>query len=250
VYTLNTCSLDQPASEQVCRSAGGHLVSYESLEEQQEVEQYYIDKVSSPFGAVCTGAPWLNRQKGCWAAGCTHGFAVGMHFCCSHSNVAHRRTPTTVFSLQGFLMPSFHGRYWIGLNATRPQSFYWLQPGLSAPSPQTYAHWGRNLPTGPSEPNNLERNELCGAANFSQGYMKAAGWQDTRCNYTAPSICKMQRERQCLANCFWRVVVVAFLMPHDDIPSCACPSELHLVLLLLQPRCRRATSPRTMRPSA
>ena len=94
---------------------------------------------------------------------------------------------------QGYLLPGFHGRYWIGLNATSPQKFYWLQPGLSAPSPQTYAHWGRNLPTGPSEPNNLERNELCGAANFSQGYMKAAGWADLQCNYTAPSICKMQR---------------------------------------------------------
>lgn len=95
--------------------------------------------------------------------------------------------------MQGYLMPSFHGRYWLGLNASTAQKFGWLEPGQAAPSPQTYAHWGRNLPSGPAEPNNLLRNELCGVANFSQSYMKAAGWADVRCNITAPAICRMQR---------------------------------------------------------
>ena len=44
-YLLNTCQLAQPDAETFCRANGGHLVSYLSLEEQQEVEQFFVDEV-------------------------------------------------------------------------------------------------------------------------------------------------------------------------------------------------------------
>lgn len=95
--------------------------------------------------------------------------------------------------MQGYLLPSFHTQYWIGLKATRPTKFTWYEPGQAPPLGQNYIHWGRN-PPGPAEPNNLAGNELCGTANFSQSYQRAAGWADERCNTSAPAVCRMMRE--------------------------------------------------------
>ena len=95
--------------------------------------------------------------------------------------------------MQDYLLPTFHTQHWIGLKAIRAGKFGWLEPGQAAPTGQTYAHWGRNAPFGPAEPNNLEGSEVCGMANFSQSYQKAAGWADIKCNYTAPAICRLSR---------------------------------------------------------
>lgn len=54
---------------------------------------------------------------------------------------------------------------------------------------------------GPAEPNNQMKNELCAVANFTQGYIKAAGWQDVQCNITAPAICRVQRKAASVAAC-------------------------------------------------
>ena len=44
-YILNTLPMPATAAEQYCNSQGGHLVSYTSLDEQHEVEDYFVSKV-------------------------------------------------------------------------------------------------------------------------------------------------------------------------------------------------------------
>jgi hypothetical protein len=42
-YLLNTSMANQAAAEALCQASGGHLVSYGSLEEQQEVEGHFVN---------------------------------------------------------------------------------------------------------------------------------------------------------------------------------------------------------------
>ena len=185
-YLLNTCSLDQPAAQQFCNDNGGHLVSFKSLQEQQDVEDYFVNQVRGAVearAAATDAEHWRCQDMPLWGR-CMQ----------ARSRSVPAADPTlnrTLHDAQGYLMPSFHTQYWIGLKASRPTRFSWLEPGQSAPSGQTYVHWGRNAPNGPAEPNNMAGDELCGTANFSQGYQRAAGWSDMRCNITAPSICRL-----------------------------------------------------------
>jgi hypothetical protein len=48
---------------------------------------------------------------------------------------------------QGWLLPSYHKSYWIGLTATTWPYFHWLEPS-NDPSDDTYIHWGLLLPAG------------------------------------------------------------------------------------------------------
>ena len=50
------------AAEQVCRSEGGHLASFASLTEQNEVEQYYLQMVSIQQ-VLCSAFSMLSRTK-------------------------------------------------------------------------------------------------------------------------------------------------------------------------------------------
>ncbi len=107
----------------------------------------------------------------------------------------------------GWLLPTFHRRYWIGVNATTlastspatmsggqvqtsPAKFAWLDKAAGAPYGQAYQHWGRagNI----LEPNNLLGSENCGLANASAAYSLAWGWADFNCKISAPFICKTQ----------------------------------------------------------
>jgi hypothetical protein len=46
-YMLNTSLASQAEAQAACNLQGGHLVSYSSLEEQYEVEQYFVTMVRS-----------------------------------------------------------------------------------------------------------------------------------------------------------------------------------------------------------
>ena len=52
------------------------------------------------------------------------------------------------FSSNGYLMPTYHQIYWMGLrvNGSRPK-FGWLDPTVDPPSYRTYSHWGTNATT-------------------------------------------------------------------------------------------------------
>ena len=59
---------------------------------------------------------------------------------------------------------------------------------MRPPSGATYMHWGRDglVP----EPSNSTGGELCGVSNLTQTYGGAWGWSDTRCNISAPFMCR------------------------------------------------------------
>ena len=44
-YIYNTTMTDNKNAHKMCNSQGGHLVAYQSLEEQVDVEQYFIKQV-------------------------------------------------------------------------------------------------------------------------------------------------------------------------------------------------------------
>lgn len=116
------------------------------------------------------------------------------------------------FIEKGWLLPTFHKSYWIGLNATSPASrnpavsvggtlqtspatFGWIDKSAGAPTGRAYQHWGKAGSA--SEPNNLLGSENCGVANASAKYSLAWGWADTSCKISLPFICKSQREWMC-----------------------------------------------------
>ena len=150
-YRLNVEFLGPAEAEAACNQFGGHLVSYASLLEQYEVEQYFL--------------------------------------------------------LQGLLLPSYHGSYWLGLSAAAGgwPNFRWTDNVTPPPGLGSYSGWG-SMSTGNKseppikEPNNLSfnqtrANELCAAASASQAYNSAWGWADTSCGSTMPSICKTPAAR-------------------------------------------------------
>ena len=46
-YLYNTSVVDQRSAHKICNSQGGHLVAYQTLEEQQDVESYFTNQVRS-----------------------------------------------------------------------------------------------------------------------------------------------------------------------------------------------------------
>ena len=101
----------------------------------------------------------------------------------------------------GWLLPTFHKRYWIGLNATTlasaqpgqviagqlqtvPARFAWLDKSAGIPYGQSYQHWGRLGSF--AEPNNMNGSENCGVASAASTYSMAWGWADLNCKVSAP----------------------------------------------------------------
>ena len=193
-YILNTSFVSQADAEHQCACQGGHLVSWTSLEEQQQVGTCPVHQLqvlghsSSPRGLVAA-------------------------LCTLVSRLLAAPTPQVeaYYLDMGWLLPTFHKKYWLGLNATTlassspavrvagqlqttPAAFAWLDKTAPIPYGQAYQHWGR---IGSAlEPNNLFGSENCGVGNASAAYALAWGWADLSCKVSAPFICKTQREQQ------------------------------------------------------
>jgi hypothetical protein len=106
-FILNTAPVQQAEAQEACNAAGGHLASYSSQEEQQEVEANFVGRVSSRASeehhhhglACCCAAadqklvfylPNLRVQCVCF-----HGVsACGQWLLCSLAPVACPAAPT------------------------------------------------------------------------------------------------------------------------------------------------------------
>jgi hypothetical protein len=95
---------------------------------------------------------------------------------------------------QGYLLPTYHDNYWMGLNTSSSNwpRFNWTERTIRSPGSGAYQHWGRPE-GGVPEPNN-NRVGLCAVCNASLSYTNAWGWADTMCNMTNAFICRMQRK--------------------------------------------------------
>ncbi len=135
---------------------------------------------------------------------------------------------------QGYLLPTYHENYWLGLNTSAGAwpRFNWTERTVAPPGSGAYQHWGRPE-GGVPEPNN-NRVGLCGVANASLSYTNAWGWADTMCNMTNAFICRMQREAGALGagaaalaralTCFERLSVPAAADRPIQPPSSAPPA--------------------------
>jgi hypothetical protein len=63
VFTWSTQQLAFADAEGYCRQMGGHLATYTSIDEQAEVEQYYLDKVRAGLGEQGDGGHLQARPR-------------------------------------------------------------------------------------------------------------------------------------------------------------------------------------------
>ena len=114
--------------------------------------------------------------------------------------------------MQGYLLPTFHKSYWMGLAVSpgaRWPKFAWLDRSPAVYN-GNYQHWGmlnmsaeagvdsgdvagEGLAKGSVlEPNNLVPPEQCAVSNLTATYDRAGGWADARCDLQFVFICKLQ----------------------------------------------------------
>lgn len=98
------------------------------------------------------------------------------------------------FVEQGYLIPSFHQSYWIGLNTTVPgtnnrDNWTWIDYA-EPPSDLTYIAWGDD------QPDNAEGPAACAAASHEMagGDPSVWQWDDTSCGANHVAICRLTRE--------------------------------------------------------
>jgi hypothetical protein len=98
---------------------------------------------------------------------------------------------------QGYLLPSYHKNYWLGLTADDQRKWSWLDT-TSFPSygNSKYINWGVLQPGSIPEPNNaVDPPETCAVANFTMTPLSAnpfrAFWADTGCFASYISICRL-----------------------------------------------------------
>jgi hypothetical protein len=120
---------------------------------------------------------------------------------------------------QGYLLPSYHKNYWLGLTADDQRKWSWLDK-TSFPSygNSKYINWGVLQPGSIPEPNNaVDPPETCAVANFTMTPMNTnpyrAFWADTSCYTNYISICRLSSK--------WRPLPAIGLLPR--LPSaCHC----------------------------
>jgi hypothetical protein len=93
----------------------------------------------------------------------------------------------------GWLFPKKHIQYWIGLRQRAGNRWNFTDITITSPSFRTYSHWGTNVPSNTSEPNNYFGNERCGVANATEEFDGAWGWADHSCNQTFVHVCRIMR---------------------------------------------------------
>jgi hypothetical protein len=93
-------------------------------------------------------------------------------------------------------MPTYHLNYWMGLVASAPQKFSYIDitmPNLT--SAGAYKNWGKLQPvTGVMEPDSAFPPEDCAVGNWTerQGSPQGWGWADTSCMGSWVSICRLE----------------------------------------------------------
>jgi hypothetical protein len=125
----------------------------------------------------------------------------------AYSNLAEQQAVESCFIQQGYMLPSFHKFYWMGLKTgipgTRWPNFTWIDRE-NVIYMGNYQHWGVYQPGAVLEPNNLFPPEYCAGSNLTMGiatYNKrvvtfdgVGGWADRRCGERHIFVCEVQRE--------------------------------------------------------
>jgi hypothetical protein len=151
-YMLNTTEATRVEAQQVCQANRGHVVSYQTLEEQVDTETYFIR-----IGALMPAfhkAYWL----GLFIPQVDPRLWPNFKWLDGYPNPHTHQTPSDVYGHWGTLVSED------------------LTSGASISS---------------EEPNNLSPPEFCAVANNSMAYDTAWGWADKNCEEKYIYICKM-----------------------------------------------------------
>jgi hypothetical protein len=181
-YILNQFVSNFTKAQEFCTDNGGHLAAFSSLEEQQEVEGYYIEMGyllptyhKSYYIGTRRPAPRVAGRR-IWPAFCCYPGRPG-----PMADSAHR--------------PKTAGAY----QRTRPD-WIWLNP-LVTWNETSYKHWGVYSVDGSAEPNNKDPPEDCAVANYTEAYDNVFGWADTNCANKFIFMCKLIRGWPLVPSC-------------------------------------------------
>ena len=160
---------------------------------------YTSDKFSATYIFNSTMANFTDAENFCRYSG---GHLV------SWRSRAEQAEVESYYMNNGYMFPTFHRFYWMGLSAANgmkpadliSQQNKWPNfsyiDGAPRPGGSAYEAWGRYQPLNFPEPDNRFSPELCAGGNATEafGTPKVWGWADTRCNSSFPFICKLQRK--------------------------------------------------------
>jgi hypothetical protein len=110
---------------------------------------------------------------------------LGGHLAMYESQSEQQEVETGLVS-DGGLIPSFHMRYWLGLESTEWPKFEWKDRTVPAPSKRNYNHWDKSSP----DNSTLE----CAAASWPEAYTNAWAWVDEDCGRLLPYVCEISSE--------------------------------------------------------
>ena len=196
-YCLSTNLTTFDDSEAYCNTLGGHLASWNSLEEQTEVGgSCSLPHSTQPSHFLLPGGSHVHASS---LAASVPVYLTRVHMTCTH------RTGLQCLLLlpqvegywinAGLLLPLFHNVYWLGGRLGDEDvwpNFKWVDnsPGINS---STYSHWG--TPKGKArEPNEPETTHVL--ADGSLQYQKLWGWADAVPETPAVAMCEIQREQQ------------------------------------------------------
>lgn len=124
---------------------------------------------------------------------------------------------------QGFMLPTYHTKYWLGAMADDQRKWNWLdKTSFPSYSNSKYINWGVLQPGSIPEPNNaVNPPELCAVANFTMTPATTnpyrAFWADTGCMESFVFMCRMASELPCAQ----QLPLVALAAPSSACRSAA-----------------------------
>ena len=208
-FTFNNNNYTYDDAEIDCQMQGGHLASYDTMQEQKDVESFLVDNV----GGLCSRSLLLCAVQhapalvviSLPAAGAGGGW-------CTHTSCLRPCLQGILIGLYGW-----HDTYWIGLRAVpRFPNFIWADPTVT-PLASAYDNWGLT-PAGLSEPIDSYR---CGGARKdrpSAANPTNYGWASMDCEVKMPYVCRLaggewpRAPLWCIASC-WPPLVRQVMRP-------------------------------------
>jgi hypothetical protein len=97
---------------------------------------------------------------------------------------------------QGYLFPSFHENYWIGLHSAAFPIFTWVDKLIPGPTANSYKNWGTFMSGTPlAKPEPKNRDHQCAVANATQAYgsrtVRPWGWASQDCSAHHVYMCRI-----------------------------------------------------------
>jgi hypothetical protein len=240
-YVYFTDMKTQAEAEAHCKIEGGHLAYFNNAGEQNLVEQWLVSEVSA-----CSCSDCLQEVTGCLRR--VSKPPLHNDPCHKHAAFTKCMQPSTPAAgprlhtsahchadslltqpLQGYLLPTFHKVYWIGLKSEVLPAFSWIDKLIPGPNATSYRQWGTYIEGSLTESEPYGDTETCAVSNATQAYgstpaVQPWGWASQDCEARHTYLCRQSRE------CLWLPAAAAG-MPGLHAGSAFC---MQLALMLLR----------------